>query len=303
MGVVKGTAKAYQWIAAALAIAALLFVYLRPLTVAFAMRDLYLRAIGMRSSFVRVGPHRIHYFDSGGDGPPLVMVHGVASRAADAAPLYRALSRTHRVYALDLLGYGDSDRPRDSDYSVRTQAAVVRGFMDALGIAQADLIGVSMGGWVALTVAAEEPRRVRSLVLVSSAGVAFPTTLHTSSFSPRNLEELRASIALQTDRRIPEFILRDLLRRSRGKAWVVRRSMSSMLTRRDLLDGRLSRVRMPVLLVWGTRDRIVPVSVAAALQRELPHARLVRLEGCGHLAIIECRAAALQAIRLELRRP
>lgn len=303
MGVVKGTAKAYQWIAAALAIAALLFVYLRPLTVAFAMRDLYLRAIGMRSSFVRVGPHRIHYFDSGGDGPPLVMVHGVASRAADAAPLYRALSRTHRVYALDLLGYGDSDRPRDSDYSVRTQAAVVRGFMDALGIAQADLIGVSMGGWVALMVAAEEPRRVRSLVLVSSAGVAFPTTLHTSSFSPRNLEELRASIALQTDRRIPEFILRDLLRRSRGKAWVVRRSMSSMLTRRDLLDGRLSRVRMPVLLVWGTRDRIVPVSVAAALQRELPHARLVRLEGCGHLAIIECRAAALQAIRLELRRP
>ncbi|HEX6099427.1 MAG TPA: alpha/beta fold hydrolase [Thermoanaerobaculia bacterium] len=303
MGVVKGTAKAYQWIAAALAIAALLFVYLRPLTVAFAMRDLYLRAIGMRSSFVRVGPHHIHYFDSGGDGPPLVMVHGVASRAADAAPLYRALSRTHRVYALDLLGYGDSDRPRDSDYSVRTQAAVVRGFMDALGIAQADLIGVSMGGWVALMVAAEEPRRVRSLVLVSSAGVAFPTTLHTSSFSPRNLEELRASIALQTDRRIPEFILRDLLRRSRGKAWVVRRSMSSMLTRRDLLDGRLSRVRMPVLLVWGTRDRIVPVSVAAALQRELPHARLVRLEGCGHLAIIECRAAALQAIRLELRRP
>ena len=296
MGVAKGTAKTFRWIAAALVIAASLFVYLRPLTVAFALRDLYLRAIGMRSSFVRVGAHRIHYFDSGGDGPPLVMVHGVASRAADAAPLYRALSRTHRIYALDLLGYGQSDRPRDSDYSVRTQAAIVRGFMDAVGIAQADLIGVSMGGWIALTVAAEQPQRVRRLVLVSSAGVGFETTLHASSFSPRNLDELRASIALQTDRRVPAFILRDLLRRSREKAWVVRRSMSSMLARRDLLDGRLQRVRMPVLLVWGTRDRIVPISVAAALQREVPHARLVRLEGCGHLAVVECRAAALRAM-------
>lgn len=296
MGLVRGRAKAFQWIAAALVIAGSSFVYFRPLTVFFAARELYLRAIGMRSSSVRVGPHRIHYFDSGGEGPPLVMVHGVASRAADAAPLYRALSRTHRVYAPDLLGYGESDRPRDSDYSVRTQAEVVRGLMDALGIAQADVIGVSMGGWVALTVAAEHPERVRRLVLVSSAGVAFPTTLHPSSFSPRNLEELRASIALQTDRKVPDFILRDLLRRSRLKAWVVRRSMASMLTRRDLLDGRLQRVTMPVLLVWGTRDRIVPISVAAALQREMPHARLVRLEGCGHLAVVECREEALGAI-------
>jgi pimeloyl-ACP methyl ester carboxylesterase len=150
--------KAYRWIAAALVIAALLFVYLRPLTVVFVLHAAYLRAIGMRSSFVRVGPHRIHYFDSGGDGPPLVMVHGVASRAADAAPLYRALSRTHRIYALDLLGYGDSDHPRDSDYSVRTQAAVVRGFMDALDIGQADVMGISMGGGRGAAAARAEAR-------------------------------------------------------------------------------------------------------------------------------------------------
>ena len=249
----------------------------------------------MRSASVQVRGHRIHYF-SGGEGPPLVMVHGVASRAADAAPLYRALSRTHRIYALDLLGYGESDRPRDASYSVAMQADVVRGFMDALRIREADVIGISMGGWIALKVAAEHPERVRRLVLVSSAGLEFPTTLRETSFSPQNLDELRASIAMQTDRAVPAFILRDLLRRSRGKAWVVRRSMASMLARGDLLDRRLQRVRMPVLLVWGTRDRIVPISVAAAMQREMPHARLVRIEGCGHLAIVECRAAALRAI-------
>lgn len=146
VGVVKGRAKAYQWIVAAAVIAAVVFVYFRPLTLLFAARDVYLRAIGMRSSFVRVGPYRVHYYHSDGDGPPLVMVHGVASRAADAAPLYRALSRTHRIYALDLVGYGQSDRPRDADYSVRMQADVVRGFMDALGLRQADMVGISMGG-------------------------------------------------------------------------------------------------------------------------------------------------------------
>lgn len=279
-------------------------VYLRPLSLLFAARDAYLFATGMRGHHVRVGAHRVHYY-AGGEGPPLVVVHGVASRAADAALLYPALMKHRRIYALDLLGYGDSDKPRDADYSVRMQAGVVRGFMDALRIQEADMIGISMGGWVALKIAADHPRRVRRLVLVSSAGLEFPTTLRETSFSPANLDELRASLALQTDNaaRIPTFVLRDFLRRSKQKAWVVRRSMASMLTLRDVLDGRLQRVRMPVLLVWGTADRIVPFSLAAKMQREMPHARLVALPGCGHLAIIECRRKALPAIVGFLRQP
>lgn len=295
LGLVRGRTRAFHWVVAAAAIAGGFFVFVRPLTVYFAARSVYLRAIGMRSDFVRVGEHRVHYF-VGGEGPPLVVVHGVASRAADLAPIYSALLRKHRVYAPDLLGYGQSDQPPDADYSVAMQAEAVRGFMDAMGIRDADVMGVSMGGWIALKVAADHPERVRRLALVSSAGVGFPTTLHERSFSAQTLEELRASLALQTDRTVPTFILRDLLRRSRMRAWVVRRSMASMLTQRDLLDGKLQRVTMPALLVWGTRDRIVPISVAAALQRELPQARMVRLDGCGHLAIVECRAAALTAI-------
>ena len=278
-------------------LAALVFIDLRPLTVVFAARDLYLFLIGMRGADVRVGPHRIHYL-AGGEGPPLVIVHGVASRADDGAPIYRALMRRHRVYALDLLGYGDSDKPRDSDYSITTQTDVVRGFMDALHIRQADVMGVSMGGWITLKLAAEHPERVRKLILVASAGLEFPTTLGETAFSPTNLDELRVTLALQTDQaaRIPTFVLRDLLRRSKEKAWIVKRSMASMLTLHDALDHKLQRVTMPVLLVWGTADRIVPYFVAAKMKHEMPHAELVTLQGCGHLAIIECRAEALPAI-------
>ncbi|HEV7241232.1 MAG TPA: alpha/beta hydrolase [Thermoanaerobaculia bacterium] len=281
----------------ALILGAAAFAYLRPLSVLFVARDMYLRAIGMRGAEVYVGGHRIHY-RAGGEGPPLVVVHGIASRADDGALIYRELMRTHRVYALDLLGYGDSDRPLDGDFSIATEAEIIRGFMDAVGLRQADVMGVSMGGWAVLKMAAEHPERVRRLVLVASGGLPFETTLTEASFSPTTMDELRFCLALQTDRAssIPTFVLRDFLWRSKEKAWVVRRSMGSMLTGRDMLDGKLQRVTMPVLLVWGTNDRIVPFPVSARMKKELPQAELVTLEGCGHLAIIECRDRAVPAI-------
>lgn len=277
-------------------------IYFRPLTVYLAARDLYLRAIGMRDHYVRVGPHRIHYLD-GGEGPPLLIVHGVGSSAGDAAPLFRALKQRRRVIAVDLLGYGDSDKPHDASYSVAMQAELVRGFMDAVQLRNPDVLGISLGGWITLKLAAEHPERVRRLVLVSSAGLQFPTTLTETAFSAANLDELRASLARQTDRAglVPEFVLRDLLRRSKAKTWINRRSMASALTGHDLLDRKLQRVQMPVLLVWGTADRIVPFSVAASMKHEMRHAQLVPLHGCGHLAIVECRDQALPAIERFLR--
>jgi abhydrolase domain-containing protein 6 len=282
--------------AATLALLAIL-TYLRPLTVFSAARNLYLFAIGVRGHDVQVGPHRIHYLVAG-EGPPLLLVQGVAMRAADLAPLFRTLSQQHRVYAPDLLGYGDSDKPRDADYSITTQTNVVRGFLDAVKLEQPDVMGISMGGWIGMKLAAEHPERVRRLVLVSSAGFTFKTSLNELSFSARTIPELRASLALQTDRAgtIPMFVLRDILRESKKKSWITRAAMRSMLEGGEVLDRKVQRVTMPVLLIWGTADRIVPFGVAARMQREMPQARIVPLEGCGHLAIIECRDEALPPI-------
>jgi pimeloyl-ACP methyl ester carboxylesterase len=275
-----------------------LFVYLRPLTLFFTARSLYLRAIGMESAFTEVGGRRIHYWTAG-EGPPLVLVHGVAMRAEDWAPLFRALKQRNRIYAPDLLGYGDSAQPRDGDYSIAAQTELVRGFLDAMQLEQPDIAGVSMGGWIALKLAAEHPERVKRLVLISSAGLAFASTLTETSFSASTVEEQRRNFRLQSDLapRFPDFILRDFVRHSRKKASIVRASMRSMLERQDLsMDGKLQRVRMPVLIIAGTADRIVPFDVALRLKREMPHATLVPLPGCSHLAIIECRAPALRAL-------
>jgi pimeloyl-ACP methyl ester carboxylesterase len=275
--------------------------YLRPLIVFGAIRRVSLALHGFRGRETRVGKWRIHYY-TGGDGPPVVLIHGLASRGEDWSGLFPTLSPRHRIYAIDLLGYGGSDRPH-VDYSIALEMDVVRGFLDALRIERADVAGVSMGGWIALRLAAEHPERVRKLVLIDSAGFEFPTTLAPDSFTPRDLEGMQKLIDLQTARapHVPAFVLRDLLRVNGEHAWIVRTQLASMLTRRDIMEGRVARVTMPTLLLWGTHDLLIPYSVGVRMQHELPNARLVPLNGCGHLAIIDCKETAWREIEKFLR--
>ena len=96
--------------------------------------------------------------------------------------------------------------------------------------------------------------------------------------------------------RVPDFVVRDLIRHNREHAWILQRAMQSMMTGRDLMKGRVRSVTMPVLLMWGSRDRITPLSAGEEMRRELPHARLVTYPDCGHLALVECRDRTLPEI-------
>jgi pimeloyl-ACP methyl ester carboxylesterase len=274
-----------------------LFAYARPLSFVHATAHFLLLRAGMHAHYVDVGGHRLRYF-AGGDGPPLLLIHGLGSSSEDWALVVRELTREHRVYAPDLLGAGGSDKPRDGDYSIAAETELVRGFMDAMQLGRADVGGLSMGGWIALRLAAEHPERVQRLVLVDSVGLSFPTTLNESSFSPATMSEARHLLWLQSDAftKLPDFVVRDYLRRARREGWVLRMAMRSMLTGRDQMDGKLQRATMPALIVWGTTDRLAPPSLAARLHQELPQSRVVMIPGCGHLAMIECRARAMPPI-------
>jgi len=278
-------------------IAIVLFAYARPLTLVHAAAHILLLRAGMYAHYVDVDGHRLRYF-VGGDGPPLVLIHGLGSSSEDWSLIVRDLTRAHRVYAPDLLGWGGSDKPRDGDYSVAAQTELVRGFLDAVHLGRADVGGISMGGWVALRLAATHPERVQRLVLIDSIGLDFPTTLDESAFAPATMDEARHLLWLQSDDfgRLPDFVVSDFLRRARRESWILHASMRAMLTRRDVLDGKLQRVTMPTLIVWGTADRLARPSLAARLHRELPQSQVVMIPGCGHLAVIECRAKAMPAI-------
>jgi pimeloyl-ACP methyl ester carboxylesterase len=195
---------------------------------------------------------------------------------------------------LDLLGYANSDRP-DVDYSVTLETGILRQFLDSQGLTRFDLAGWSMGGWIALDFSAQSPERVRRLVLLDSAGMKFTPTFDLRLLSPHTMAEMEELQKLLTPHpaRAPAFITRDFLRVLREEDWVIQRNVASMIAGRELMDGKLAGVSMPVLIVWGKQDVLTPLAVADAMRREMPQSVLALLDGCGHIAPVECRRRVL----------
>jgi pimeloyl-ACP methyl ester carboxylesterase len=237
----------------------------------------------------------VHFLAEGpADGPVVVLVHGLGANAEHWRNLAPYLVQSgFRVYIPDLIGYGRSDRPADSSYSVRDEAAVVVGFMDALSLKQVELGGWSMGGWIAVLVAAQHPERVSRLMLFDAAGLNVPAAFDTALFTPSTIAQFNELEALLSPhpQPVPAFIARDLLRNIRSNGWVVQRALATMLTAHDAIDNLLPQLKMPVLIVWGSLDRITPIDLAETMHRLVPQSELDVFAGCGHMAPIECSAA------------
>ena len=285
------------WRAAALAlfVAALGFAYARPVAVLETAGEVVLRLSGVRSSHVQAGPHRLRYLETGG-GPPLILVHGLGSNAMQEwGRLMAPLGQKYHVYAPDLPGFGRSERPAAADYGIPMQVEAMRAFMAAVGVSKARVAGISMGGWIVARLAGEHPEQVERLVLVAAAGMR-PTDaapIPAEVLFPRDEDGVRrlAAAVRHKPPAMPSFLVRDILERRLREEWIVRRALESMAAGRDWLDDTLARADMPVLIVWGRQDRLIPVAYAAPLQAEFPHAALKVLDGCGHVPIADCPEA------------
>lgn len=270
------------------------FAYARPVTVFEAWGALRLRLSGVRSQYVQAGPYRLHYLEAGA-GPPLVLVHGLGSSATqDWGRLVAPLGRRFHVYAPDLPGFGESERPAAADYSIPMQVEAVRGFMAAVGLRKARLAGLSMGGWIVSRLAGEHPEMVERLVVVDAAGMRPDgPTIPAEVLLPRDEEGVRRLVAAVRHKAPvpPSFVARDILARRLREEWIVRRALDSMRAGRDWLNGTLGQADMPVLVVWGRQDRLIPVAYAVRLTAEFPHAELRVLDGCGHVPMADCPEA------------
>ncbi len=267
------------------------FTYARPVTVLETLGEARLRLEGVTSAHVQAGPHRLRYLEAG-SGPPLLLVHGLGSSAMqDWGRLVAPLGRRFHVYAPDLPGFGRSERPADADYSISMQVAAVRAFMDAVGLERARVAGISMGGWIVSRLASESPERIQRLVVVDGAGMESDgSDIPADALLPRDEEGVRRLIATvrHDPPATPSFVVRDILARRLQEEWVIRRALESMRDGDDWLDGTLARADMPVLVIWGKQDRLIPLDYGIALQGEFPNADLEVLDGCGHVPIADC---------------
>jgi pimeloyl-ACP methyl ester carboxylesterase len=287
-----------RWLGRALTLILVLVVvlaalfYWRPFWVVEWVTRAGLRLAGVKSDYVRLGSYRIHYFAGGANGEdrPLVLIHGLGGRAQDWAPMMPSLMRSgYRVYAIDLLGFGQSDRP-DVDYSIALQDQILQQFFESQGLTRADLGGWSMGGWVALRFTLAHPERVRRVFVDDSAGIYFKRAFDPALFHPATVERAEEFLGWLTPQaaRIPRFFARDMIREMRPRAWVVDRAMKSMQAGSDLLDGKLQGIQAPTLIVWGKQDVLIPPSCGEEMHREIPQSLLEIFDGCGHIAPVEC---------------
>jgi pimeloyl-ACP methyl ester carboxylesterase len=247
---------------------------------------------GVESRSITVAGHQMHYLAAGpAAGPVVVLVHGLGGSAEDWRELAPYLVKAgFRVYIPDLPGYGRSEKPADFTYSIPDEAAAVVSFLDALSLKQVDLGGWSMGGWIVQRVAFDHPERIRHLMLFDSAGIYEPPSWDTHLFTPETPLELNQLNALLTPhaKPIPGFVAQDVLRRSRQGAWVIHRALATMLLGKDTTDAQLPQLKMPILLVWGSEDRITPLAQGQQIHRLVPQSQLDVIQGCGHLAALQC---------------
>jgi pimeloyl-ACP methyl ester carboxylesterase len=279
----------------ALGLAFGLVLYERPIWVQEQIVHLNLFVHRVQSNYVMTPEGRVHYYEAEpripGGGIPLVLVHGLADRDESWAPMLVRLKKAgFHVYAPDLLGYGRSPKPAGSDYSISTQEQFVADFIRSLGLQKTDLGGWSMGGWIALKLALDQPGMVDRVVVYDSAGIRHQVAGGVQIFHPTDGPSLQHLFSLlePNAKPLPRFVRRDLLRKLGQGQWVVDRSMASMETGNDLLDNRLSQLTQPLLIVWGSDDELLPLSIGQEIHTLDPQSELEIVEGCGHLAPKTC---------------
>lgn len=252
------------------------------------------------SRVVEVDGLRVHYQEAGDpQAPPILLIHGFLSSTFIWSRVFLELADAgFRVIAPDLIGYGYSDKPKNFDYTIESQAKMIAGLIERLGCERAILIGSSYGGAVAATVALNRPELVTKLVMVGAVSNNEPkrylimrlvrTPLLGDVVSPllaSSRRLLRARMKRIYDRHkqvLDEFRVevRFLPLRAAGTHRAIIRTVRNWDANRIQREAHL--ISQPTLLVWGDNDPDVPLRDGERLQRQMLDARLIVFRDCGH---------------------
>ena len=261
------------------------------------------------SEFLSVAGLRLHVRDTGPKTAPVViMLHGLGSSLQTWEPWATGLSSRYRVIRYDLPGFGLTGADPTGDYSDARSAVVLGALMDALSVTKAALIGNSMGGKLAWQFAAAHPDRVSKLILISPDGYAspgfeydkpakvpavarlLPYTLPTWMLR-MNLTPAYGDKSRLTDDVVTRY--RDLMLAPGVRGALLDRTAQVLLQRPEPM---LRRIEAPTLLVWGEKDRLIPISNAQDYLKIVPHCRLVSFPDLGHVPQEEAPAQSLPPV-------
>jgi pimeloyl-ACP methyl ester carboxylesterase len=238
-----------------------------------------------------------------GEGPPLLFVHGLSGCWQNWLENIPYFARTHRVVAADLPGFGASEMPH-GEITISGYARTLDRLCDVLGIDAAAVVGNSMGGFVAAELAIASPQRVERLALVSAAGISsehvrrepilavgralaltagWAATRHEVFSRRAGLRRLALQLVVHRPDRLSAPLAFELMSGSGRRAFVPALEANLGYPIRD----RLPEIACPTLVVWGAKDRIIPVRDADVFAQLIPDVRKVVLPDTGHVPMLE----------------
>ena len=255
--------------------------------------------------YVDVGTVKTRYWDEG-QGSPLVLVHGFGDSVSTWSRVIGPLAEHHRVVALDVLGAGRTDKPKEAMPFSRL-ARFVHDFMDALEIERANVLGQSMGGAIVLDLAIQWPEKVDKLVLVDSAGLGREMSIDLRVctlpvlgwFLTRTSRRQTGSFLRKTV--YDPSLISEAMVESFCELGTLPGAHAAMLSwlrnnadfggwREDVVRpvvDKLGSITAPTLIFWGRQDRIIPVAHSAVAERGIRGARLHIFDPCGHVPQLE----------------
>lgn len=254
-----------------------------------------LEAAGLRPGTIS-GPRGTLRYYEGGKGKTVVLVHGSGSHAGDWHGIVQALGRRYHVLVPDLPGHGGSG-PAEGALPVGDLAESLGALLEARSVDRpVTLVGNSLGGWVSLLYAWRHPERVERVIGVSSSGIF--ATLQVP-LAPKDREQARRLVAAIRGPHLPMPSDEELDQVVRRVAAGPGSRLVAGLNAADFLETKAAEIRVPVELVWGEEDGVLPLDYGRRLASLLPNARFHPLPRCGHMPQVHC-PRMLERLLLEL---
>ena len=240
------------------------------------------------------------YYEESGEGEPICLLHGFSASSYAWRKVVPILSKDFHVYALDLKGFGKSDKPENGDYSIWAFVDWVKEFFEKVGIEHASLVGHSLGGRIGLLVAASCPEKVKNLILINPAAyrpqkqpffIKFSRNRLISKLVMRGvlarhyvkkaLKKAYFNHSLITEEEVDRYL--EPLRSPAGRRGItsVARAIHNENTNNTMLYYK--EVICPVLLIWGENDEIFPIGMLNRLKNEINNIEVNLIPECGHV--------------------
>lgn len=247
----------------------------------------------MKCKYILIQNNKI-FVRTKGYGEPIILIHGMFASSLCWINTIHELANSYKVYALDLPGWGKSDKPK-VNYSIIYYTKLLNEFMRCLKIEQSIFIGHSVGGQIALNMAVENPKKVKKLILVNSGGI-LPSKLPKSLLlfkvpligyllscwimRKSAIKSMMLNVMFFNSQCVTEDVLSDALKSSK---YAFSKLMSNLTDLRD----RLSEIRIPTLIMWGEKDRSLPLDMKSLFNKLISNSVLEVIQEAGHYPQIE----------------